>query len=145
MEGDCETGTPANGRRARQGRPARNKNNVTCCVASLHLFVKRGCPLFIRIVCTDLEVDFRSLTTKTGYGTTPVWCRGASRNVEGCWGFPYLKIQKLPNFHFMLLIDVKFISKVFKICLRESSSFPGARLRLFNFSEIEQKTENRTL
>ena len=24
--------------------------------------------------------------TKTGYGTTPVWCRGGSRYVEGYWG-----------------------------------------------------------
>ena len=30
-----------------------------------------------------------------------VGCRGGSRNVEGCWGFPYLKIQKLANCHFI--------------------------------------------
>ena len=29
-------------------------------------------------------------------------CRDGSRNVEGCWGFLYLKIQKLPNVYFML-------------------------------------------
>ena len=40
-------------------------------------------------------------TTRTGYGTTSVWCGGGSRNVEGCWGFPYFKIQKLQIFHFM--------------------------------------------
>ena len=31
----------------------------------------------------------------------PVWCRGASRYVGGCWEFPYLKIQKLQNSHFI--------------------------------------------
>ena len=41
-------------------------------------------------------------TTQTGYGTTSVWCRAGSRNVEGCWGFPCLKIEQLLNFHFML-------------------------------------------
>ena len=31
-----------------------------------------------------------ALTIKfqTGYGTTPVGCRGGSRYVEGCWGVP---------------------------------------------------------
>ena len=32
-------------------------------------------------------------TTHSGYATTPVGCRGGSRCVEGCWGFPYLKIK----------------------------------------------------
>ena len=27
-----------------------------------------------------------------------VGCRGGSRNVEGCWGFPYLKIEKFVGF-----------------------------------------------
>ena len=40
-----------------------------------------------------------------------VGCRGGNRNVEGCWWFPYLKI-KIPNFDFMFLMDVKFISKI---------------------------------
>ena len=30
-----------------------------------------------------------------------VWCMGGSRNVEGCWGVPHLKIEKLPNCQFM--------------------------------------------
>ena len=33
-------------------------------------------------------------TTQTVYGTTPVGCKGGTRYVEGCWGFPYLKIKK---------------------------------------------------
>ena len=37
-------------------------------------------------------------TTKTGYRTTPVGCRGGSRYVERCWGFPYLKIKKFLGF-----------------------------------------------
>ena len=32
------------------------------------------------------ELANRHRTPKTGYGTTPVWCRGGRRNVEGCWG-----------------------------------------------------------
>ena len=31
-----------------------------------------------------------------------VGCRGGSQNVEGYWGFPYLKIEKLANVHFMV-------------------------------------------
>ena len=33
-------------------------------------------------------------TTRTGYGTAQVGCRGGSRYVEECWGFPYLKVKK---------------------------------------------------
>ena len=36
-----------------------------------------------------------SRTTHSGYGTTPVWCRGGNRYVEGCWGVPYLKITMI--------------------------------------------------
>ena len=32
-------------------------------------------------------------TIRKGYGTTPVGCKGGSWYVEGCWGFPYLKIK----------------------------------------------------
>ena len=32
----------------------------------------------------------------------------------GVLGFSDLKIQKLPNVHFMFLIDMKFISKILK-------------------------------
>ena len=34
-----------------------------------------------------------------------VGCSGGSRHVEGCWGFPYLKIEKLANIHFTTLED----------------------------------------
>ena len=37
-------------------------------------------------------------TTHSGYGTTSVWCRGGRRYVQGCWGFPYLKIEKFVGF-----------------------------------------------
>ena len=87
-----------------------------------------------------------------------VGCRGGSRNVEGCWGTPYLKIKKtqflnfqfykfptfklsnynfqFPNFQFLnspkntksnifiILIDMKFISKVLWILLMEIDYFP---------------------
>ena len=39
--------------------------------------------------------------TQSGDGTTPIWCRGGSRNVERCWGFPYVKIEKLQHFYLM--------------------------------------------
>ena len=62
-------------------------------------------------------------TTKTGYATTPVWCRGGSRYVEGCWGFRYLKIKLFFHFdfhfvyfHFMFIFTVIVISFI--------SSFP---------------------
>ena len=42
--------------------------------------------------------DVKLETTHSGYGTTPVWCRGGSRYVEGYWGFPYLKIEKFVGF-----------------------------------------------
>ena len=61
-----------------------------------------------------------------------VGCRGGSRNVEG---IPW-KIGKLPNVHFMFLIDMKFISNILKMFLRGSSSVPGARLRFSNFSKF---------
>ena len=48
-----------------------------------------------------MEQFIRKKPWMLGYGTTSVWCSGGSRNFEGCWRFPYLKIQKLPNFHFM--------------------------------------------
>ena len=61
-----------------------------------------------------------------------------AQNVEGCWGFPYLELQKLPKFHFTFLIDMKFIYNILKNCWRESSSSSGARLRLFNFSNFHK-------
>ena len=36
--------------------------------------------------------------TSASYGTTPIWCRGGNRYVEGCWGFRYLKIEKFVGF-----------------------------------------------
>ena len=60
---------------------------------------------FLQAHSTD--VPLRSLSPKKVVG-----CRGESRNVAGCWGFPYLKIEMLASFHFMLLIDMEFISKM---------------------------------
>ena len=34
----------------------------------------------------------------SGFGTTPVGCRGGSGYAEGCWGFPYSKIEKFVGF-----------------------------------------------
>ena len=42
------------------------------------------------------------LTTQTGYMTTPVGCRGGCRYVEGCWGFPLLKIKMFLGFCFLV-------------------------------------------
>ena len=49
-----------------------------------------------------------------------VGCRGGSRHVEGCWGFPYLKIEKFvgfTKFHFMFLVDMTLISKIWEMSL----------------------------
>ena len=83
------------------------------------------------------SLDYRS-TELTVSSKKVVVCRGGSRYVERCWGFPYLKIQKLPICHFMFLVDLKFISKILKNCLRGSSSLFGVRLRLFNFSKLQK-------
>ena len=42
---------------------------------------------------------------------------------------PLLENKKIPNFHFVFLIDMKFISNILKYFLRGSASFSGARLR----------------
>ena len=81
-----------------------------------------------------------------------VGCNGGSRNVEGCGGFPYLKIKGLRFYMFgflgskklfmfskeicyrlqihisCFLIDDDPISKTFEILLDGYASFPGARL-----------------
>ena len=48
-----------------------------------------------------------------------VGCRGGSRNVEECWGFPYLKIQKLSIVHFMFFdryeIHIQDFEDVFRV------------------------------
>ena len=62
-------------------------------------------------------ISTRSLLRNTGSSLVSpkrvVGCRGGSRYVEGCWGFPYLKIQ-LQNANFMFFIDIKF-SKILKM------------------------------
>ena len=62
--------------------------------------------------------------------------RGGNQNVEGCWWFPYLKIEKLPSCHFMFLIDMKFLSNIFSILFNQSLSFSDPHLR-----KIEYKHE----
>jgi len=54
--------------------------------------------------------------------------RSGSRYVEGCWGFPYLKIEKSQNVHFMFLIDIKLTLNILNEIFRGSSSLSGARL-----------------
>ena len=87
----------------------------------LRMFRNSWCLTFL--LKSSKKVPICCGTTKTGYGTTSVWCRDGSRNIEGCWGFPYLEIEKWPNFYFMFLIAMKFISTILKNCLRGSSSF----------------------
>ena len=66
-----------------------------------------------------------------------VWCRCGSRYVEGCWGFPHLKIQKLPYCHFMFFDRYEIHIQDVEDFLRGSSSFSGVRLRLVNFSNVQ--------
>ena len=84
-----------------------------------------------------------------------VGCRRGSRHVEGCWGFPSLKIKKVVwflvsdlwflgvkmfyafkryslhitrcSFH-VFLIDMKYISKMFRDCFTRTFIIFGARL-----------------
>ena len=46
-----------------------------------------------------------------------------------------LSFEDLPHFHFMLLINIDPIFKIFKICVDGSSSFVGARL----FQKLEHQ------
>ena len=72
-----------------------------------------------------------------------VGCRGGSQHVEGIpllenkkvWGFPYIKIEKLTNVHFMFLIDMKFISTILKICYGDLHHF---RCPSFNVSTFRK-------
>ena len=48
----------------------------------------------------------------------------------------YINMEDLPNFHFMFLIDMKFISKLLWILLNQSLSFSGPHLRLFKISKF---------
>ena len=66
-----------------------------------------------RIVCPHASNNFQAHSfppSSLDYRSTElivspkkvVGCKGGSRYVEGFWGLPYLKIEKLANFHFML-------------------------------------------
>ena len=48
------------------------------------------------------------LSTQTGYGTTPVWCRSGNRYDEGCWGFHYLKM-KVDYFYLYFHVAVSYV------------------------------------
>ena len=39
-----------------------------------------------------------SLCLYFSYGTTSVWCRDGNRNVAGCCGLPYLKLERFRRF-----------------------------------------------
>ena len=92
-----------------------------------------SCSPFLRFLSVTLHTQkVHSVcygSTKTGYRTTSVWCRGRSRNVEGSWGFSYLKIEKLPNSHFMFFDRYEIHIEAFgnfiyamRIIFRSSSS-----------------------
>ena len=67
---------------------------------------------------------------------------GGSRNVEGCWGFPYLKKEKLPKFNFIFFDRygihiqdfVDFIYAMFMI-VRSSSSEHLIKGEVLNISK----------
>ena len=79
-------------------------------------------------------------------------CRGGSRYVEGCWGFPLLENKKV-SWCFGFLVskiyqtilcfqeDIDLISKMLKISLNESSSLLGARLsKMSTFFDFQKLT-----
>ena len=51
------------------------------------------------------------------------------------WGFPYLKIEKLPNVVSCFLTQMKFISKLLWILLMENESFSIPHLRKIWFRQ----------
>ena len=53
-------------------------------------------------------------TTQTGYGTSSVGCRGGSRYVEGCWGFPDLEIKKFKVSWFQSFLAFGFLVSWFQ-------------------------------
>ena len=58
-----------------------------------------------------------------------VGCRGGNQNVEGCWGFPYLEIKRLPKTSLHVLIDMKCISTFLEIAFMQILCFPDPHLR----------------
>ena len=64
------------------------------------------------------------------------------RYVEGCWKFPYLKIQKLLNFSFMFLIDVKSISNILKNLYGDLHHFP---VHALDFQRLESSSTLQNL
>ena len=60
------------------------------------------------------------------------------KNAEGYWGFPHLKLEKFVGFtkfpFHIVLIDMKFISKISKNMSKGSSSFP---VQVFGISSCQ--------
>ena len=56
--------------------------------------------------------------------------RSTRGKIEKLRGFSYWKIEKLPNFHFMFLIGMKFISKLLYILFNQSLSFSDPHLHI---------------
>ena len=51
---------------------------------------------------------------RRGYGTTSVGCRGGRGYVEGCWGFPYLKIKRFVGLLVFCFFGVRLL--IFGCC-----------------------------
>ena len=77
-------------------------------------------------------------TTHSGYGTTPVGCRGGSRNVEGRRGFPF-QIFKFPIFKVPLSNFSNFKGSTFHLCIFKFSIFtlPNCHSLFFNFQNYQ--------
>ena len=63
--------------------------------------------------------------------------------LRGRWGFSYLKIEKLPNGHFMFLIDMKFISKMFEILFMHFVSLPILIFTIYDKHEVQNKKRSK--
>ena len=90
------------------------------------------------------------MTTHSGYGTTPVWCRGGTRYVEGCWGFLTWKWKSFCRIYQIsiscFLKHMKFISKIVNKCLQVFSSLPGAHLlKIWYFRFQWSKFQNSSI
>ena len=90
----------------------------------------QGCCARLLRVCVVQALCWRCAGEFSGdFSSVLLALRGRLRGIpllenKKVWGFPYLKIEMLPNFHSMFLIDVKFISKLLEMFSWEFYHFP---------------------
>ena len=64
---------------------------------------------------------------------------GGSWNVEGCWEFSYLKIQRLQNFHFMFIDRYEIHIQDFEVFYGNLHHFPVPAFDFSTFRNPESR------